>query len=86
MREIGTIFPPILELDFLEMSRFPVESHQTTDEKLGTIFGCLCQGLTEQKSIADGTIEHSVEDVCKGFALSYFISYHAKGKVRWTYH
>ena len=42
MRKTCAIFSLVLELDFLEMSRFPVESHKAADEKFGTIFGCLC--------------------------------------------
>ena len=50
-----------------------MKSYQAADEQFDTILWRFGQGLMKEKSVAYGTIEHSVKDVCQSFALVHHI-------------
>jgi len=53
-----------------------MKSYQAADEQFNTILGCFGQGLMKEKSVAYGTIKHSVKNMCQSFALVH----HVRGK------
>lgn len=69
MFKLLTIFASILLLDFLQMLRLPVKTHKPADQEFSTIFTRLVDGLVEEKSVADRTVEDAVEDMSEGFSL-----------------
>ena len=57
------VFHLVCRLYPLQMLRFPVEAHKSADEQVGAIFGGFFQRLAEELGVANGTVEHAVEDV-----------------------
>lgn len=55
------------------MLRFPVEAYQPAQEELGAVLARFVDGLVEEQGVADGPVEHAVEDVREGFALVHVV-------------
>lgn len=69
MLQLRSVFLPVFNLDFLEIPRLPVKTHQTTDEQLRTVFGGFGKGLVKKGGVANGAVDYAVKDVRKGLAL-----------------
>lgn len=46
-----------------------MEPNQPADQKFCAVFASFIDGLVEKKSIADGTVQHAVENMSKSFSL-----------------
>jgi hypothetical protein len=62
---------PVLILDKIEMSRFPMQTHETGNEELGALAAStgFAESLVEEEGVAHRSVDCAVEDVGEGFAL-----------------
>ena len=59
----------VFDLDTCQVSRLPMEANQPADQKLGAVFGRLCEGLVQEEGITNRAIEDAIDNVGKSFAL-----------------